>query len=57
MMSSNPEKRPSANELLTNFLQSETELELKWEKRQNRGLKKQIRELEDQIGIKRKNSM
>ena len=56
-MSSNADARPSAHELLTNFLQSEIELELKWEKKQNKGLKKQIRELEEQLGLKRKNSM
>lgn len=57
MMSLNPEARPSANELLTNFLQSEIELELKWEKKQNKGLKRQIKDLEEQLGIRRKNSM
>lgn len=57
MLSSNPDYRPSADELLTTFLQSEVDLELKWEKRQNRALKKQIREMEDQLGIRRKNSM
>lgn len=57
MLSSNPEDRPSADDLLTTFLQSEIDLELKWEKRQNKILKKQIRDMEDQLGIRRKNSM
>jgi hypothetical protein len=56
MMSSNPDHRPSAHELLTNFLQSEIELELKWEKQQNAILRKKVKELESKLGIQRKNS-
>jgi len=57
MTSNNPHQRPSAAELMANFLQSEIELELKWEKKENKVLKKQIKELEGQLNIKRKNSM
>lgn len=57
MTSPNPETRPSAVELLGTFLQSEIECELKREKQQNQRLKKQIKELEGQLGIRRKNSM
>jgi len=57
MMSVDPETRPSAVELLGTFLQSEIECELKREKQQNQRLKKQIKDLEGQLGIRRKNSM
>jgi len=57
MTSPDPETRPSAVELLGTFLQSEIECELKREKQQNQRLKKQIKELEGQLGIRRKNSM
>lgn len=56
MMSHSPDLRPSAHELLTNFLQSEIELELKWEKEQNAILRKKIRELEAKLKIERKKS-
>lgn len=56
-MNSNPNSRPSAHELLSHFLQSETELELKWEKRQNRLLKERVKELEEKLRKKRKNSV
>jgi hypothetical protein len=56
MMSSSPDHRPSAHDLLTNFLQSEIELELKWEKHQNAILKKKVKELETKLGVQRKNS-
>ena len=54
MMNSKPDLRPSAGELLSNYLQSEIELELKWEKTQNELLKKKIREYEDILKIRRK---
>lgn len=57
MMSNNPDFRPSAHELLTNYLQSEIELELKWEKKQNKILKEKVKELEDKLRAKRKNSL
>lgn len=56
MMNSNPDYRPSAHELLTNYLQSEIELELKWEKRQNKILKERVKELEEMLHARRKNS-
>jgi len=57
MMNNDPAKRPSAHELLTNFLQSEIELELKWEKKQNKILKDKIKDLEKMLQTKRKNSI
>ena len=57
MMNKDPAKRPSAHELLTNFLQSEIELELKWEKKQNKILKDKIKDLEKMLQTKRKNSL
>jgi len=63
MMDSNPDLRPSANELLTNYLQSEIELELKWEKKENKLLKEKVKELEQKLNAckackaKRKNSI
>lgn len=56
MLSTKPEQRPSASDLLDNSLQSELELELRWEKTQNEQLKKKIREYEQHLKIKRKNS-
>ena len=56
MMHHSSDMRPSAHELLTNFLQSEIELELKWEKEQNAILRKKIRELEGKLKIERKKS-
>jgi hypothetical protein len=57
MMNHDSEKRPSANELLTNFLQSEIELELQYEKYQNIRLKKKIKDLEEKLNVKRKLSI
>jgi len=54
MMNNNPDLRPSANELLTNYLQSEIEIELKWEKTQNSLLKKKIKDYEEALKIRRK---
>ena len=57
MMNSKSELRPSANTLLTNYLQSEIELELKWEKTQNELLKKKIKEYEAILQKRRKLSV
>lgn len=57
MMNPNPDLRPSAEELLvSDFLRSEIEMELKWEKTQNNLLRKQIEEYEKILKLKRKNS-
>ena len=56
MLSPNPDQRPSAQDLLENSLQSELELELRWEKAQNLQLKKKIKEYEQKLRIHRKNS-
>ena len=56
MLSPNPDQRPSAQELLDNSLQSDLELELRWEKTQNQLLKKKIKEYEEKLQIRRKNS-
>ena len=56
MLSLNPEQRPSAQDLLENWLQSEPELELKALKIQNEKLKKELKGLEQQLSIQRKNS-
>jgi hypothetical protein len=56
MMHPNPDQRPSAEKLLKTYLQSEIELELKWEKEENQRLKNKIKDLEKQLKIRRKNS-
>ncbi len=56
MLSPSPDQRPSAQDLIENFLQSELELELRWEKAQNQQLKKKIKEYEQKLRIHRKNS-
>ena len=56
MMSRNPDKRPSAHELISNFLPSNIELELKWERTEKELLKKQLSDLQQKYEIKRKNS-
>lgn len=56
MMSRNPDKRPSANELISNYLPSDIELELKWERTEKELLKKQLNELKEKYECKRKNS-
>ena len=56
MMNPNSTMRPTAQELIANFLQNEIEVELQWEKNQNLELKKRLSELEKKLKIKRKNS-
>ena len=56
MLSPNPDNRPSAQDLLENSLQSELELELRWEKTQNQLLKKKIKDYEERLQIQRKKS-
>ena len=56
MMNPNSVLRPTAQELIANFLQNEIEVELQWEKNQNLELKKRLSELEKKLKIKRKNS-
>lgn len=56
MMSPNQDQRPSAHELISNYLQSEPELELKWEKTENKILKKRLADLEGKLKIQRKKS-
>ena len=55
-MNPNSVLRPTAQELIANFLQNEIEVELQWEKNQNLELKKRLSELEKKLKIKRKNS-
>ena len=57
MMHSDLDQRPSAIELLSNFLQSEIEIELQYEKYENRILKKKIQDIESKLKIVRKNSV
>lgn len=57
MMSPNADKRPSANELISNYLPSEIELELKWERIEKELLKRQLQETQEKIKRKRKNSL
>lgn len=57
MMNPAPDMRPSAEQLLvSDFLKTETEMELKWERTQNQLLKEKIREYESILKIKRKKS-
>jgi len=56
MINPNAAARPSANDLITNFLQDEIEFELQWEKNQNAELRKKLSDLEKKLNIKRKNS-
>jgi wee1-like protein kinase len=57
MLASNPDARPSAKFLLANYLPSEIELELKWQKIKNNLLRDQIAVYKDQMKTKRKNSI
>ena len=57
MMSPTADKRPSAHELISNFLPSEIELELKWERAEKELLKRQLQETKERIKRKRKNSI
>jgi len=54
MLSKNPFERPSAQELLAHDLPSEMEVELKWEKIQNRVLQERKTVLENQLNTRRK---
>ena len=56
MMNSKPNLRPSASDLLSSYLQSGIELEMKWQKTQNELLKKKIKEYEEILKIRRKMS-
>lgn len=56
MMSPQPEKRPSAHELISKFLSTDIELELESVKKEKANLKKQLHELQMKHGIKRKGS-
>lgn len=58
MLSKNPADRPSAQELLARDLPSEIELELKWEKIENKLLQIQYSRLEKKVKRKqqRRNS-
>lgn len=57
MLNPIPDKRPSAEELLvSDFLRSEIEMELKWEKTQNLMYQEKIREYERILKVKRKKS-
>ena len=56
MMNPQPDKRPSANELISKFLSTDIELELESVKKEKATLKKQLRELQDRNGIRRKGS-
>lgn len=57
MLNPNPDDRPSAEQLLvSDFLRSEIELELQWERTQNRLYQEKIQEYEKILKIKRKNS-
>ena len=55
-MNSKPNLRPSASDLLSSYLQSGIELEMKWQKTQNELLKKKIKEYEEILKIRRKMS-
>ena len=54
MLSKNPFERPSAQELLAHDLPSEMEVELKWEKTQNRILQERKADLENQLNERKK---
>lgn len=56
MMNQDPDKRPSVDELLVNFLQTEEEKDVKTKKNQNKVLKKEVEELGKKLGIRRKKS-
>ncbi len=57
MMMTNPNKRPSAEELLDcEYLQSDLERQLKWEKIMNERYKSRIREYENLLKVNRKSS-
>lgn len=57
MLNPNPDFRPSAEQLLiSDFLRSEIEMELKWEKTQNQLFREKIHEYEQILKIKRKKS-
>ena len=56
MINPNSSLRPTAQELITNFLQNEIEVELQWERNHNIELKKKVADLEKKLKIKRKNS-
>lgn len=57
MMNPNPNYRPSAEQLLvSNFLRSELEMELIWQKRENEVLKGKLEDYERKMQIRRKKS-
>ena len=56
MMDPNPDNRFSAEEIFNNHLQSELELEMKWEKLLIKELQEKIKEYERVLKIKRKKS-
>lgn len=57
MMNPNPDYRPSAEQLLvSNFLRSELEMELIWQKKENEVLKEKLEDYEMKMQIKRKKS-
>jgi hypothetical protein len=57
MLNPVPDRRPSAEQLLvSDFLRSEIEMELKWEKTKNLIYEEKIREYERILNVKRKKS-
>ena len=54
MLSPNPDNRPSAQDLLEKWLQSQPELELQALKDENEKLRKELKGFEQRLGIRRK---
>lgn len=56
MMKPNADDRPSIKQILEKYLLSDTELELKWVKKNISSLQRKIVEYENKLKIRRKNS-
>ena len=57
MLSVDPGRRPTANQLLANWLLSERELELRQEMKENAALKERVQQLERLLSQNSKNRL